>query len=100
MGAALSLARQGFSNITVWEQAPYLDEVGAGINIPPNLGRILTRWGVMGICKAEGVAIQTANVYGVSGQRPYASRTLPLTRPRGRDGRAHLGRQLLAAHAD
>lgn len=64
MGTALSLARQGFTNINVWEQAPYLDEVGAGINIPPNLGRILTRWGVMDICKAEGVAIQIANVHG------------------------------------
>ncbi|WOO85389.1 FAD-dependent monooxygenase OpS4 [Vanrija pseudolonga] len=63
MGTALSLARQGFTNINVWEQAPYLDEVGAGINIPPNLGRILTRWGVMDICKAEGVAIQVANVH-------------------------------------
>lgn len=64
MGSALSLARQGFSNITVWEQALYLDEVGAGINIPPNCGRILSRWGVMGICKAEGVAIERANVIG------------------------------------
>ncbi|GMK54952.1 hypothetical protein CspeluHIS016_0200080 [Cutaneotrichosporon spelunceum] len=62
MGSALSLARQGFTNITVWEQALYLDEVGAGINIPPNCGRILSRWGVMGICKAEGVAIERANV--------------------------------------
>lgn len=64
MGSALSLARQGFTDITVWEQAPYLEEVGAGINIPPNLSRILTRWGVMDICKAEGVTIERANVLG------------------------------------
>jgi salicylate hydroxylase len=64
MGSALALARQGFTDITVWEQALYLDEVGAGINIPPNLGRILSRWGVMDICKAEGIAIERANVLG------------------------------------
>jgi salicylate hydroxylase len=69
MGSALSLARQGFTNITVWEQALYLDEVGAGINIPPNCGRILSRWGVMGICKAEGVAIERANVIGEKRRR-------------------------------
>lgn len=92
MGSALSLARQGFTNITVWEQALYLEEVGAGINVPPNLGRILSRWGVMDICKAEGVAIERANVLGEC-SHVYAMLTLRL-----RDGRNHLVGGVLCTH--
>lgn len=62
MGSALSLAKQGFKDIHVWEAAPALGEVGAGINIPPNLARILDKWGVLKIAAAEGVNIDTANV--------------------------------------
>lgn len=64
MGTALACARQGFKNIHVWEAAPALGEVGAGINIPPNLARILDNWGVLGICAGEGVNISKANVLG------------------------------------
>lgn len=64
MGSALSLAKQGFTNVHVWEAAPALGEVGAGINIPPNLARILDNWGVLKIASAEGVNIDTANVLG------------------------------------
>ncbi|WOO78909.1 FAD-dependent monooxygenase OpS4 [Vanrija pseudolonga] len=62
MGTALALARQGFKDIHVWESAAQLGEVGAGINVPPNLARILSEWGVLDICQAEGVVIDTANV--------------------------------------
>ncbi|GFZ44438.1 hypothetical protein JCM24511_02160 [Saitozyma sp. JCM 24511] len=62
MGCALSLARQGFTNIHVWESATALGEVGAGINIVPNLARILERWGVLHIAQAEGVALDGASV--------------------------------------
>jgi salicylate hydroxylase len=33
-GAALACAKQGFKDIHVWEAAPAIGEVGAGINIP------------------------------------------------------------------
>lgn len=104
MGSALSLARQGFTNICVWEQALYLEEVGAGINVPPNLGRILSRWGVMKICQAEGIAIERANVLGKSPEGESASlpneacRWLAGADCRLRDGRNHLVGELLPAH--
>ena len=69
MGAALALARKGYTNIHVWEATPHLGEVGAGINIPPNLARILDDWGVLGIAGEEGVVIATANVLGEYRQR-------------------------------
>ncbi|EJT50186.1 hypothetical protein A1Q1_00653 [Trichosporon asahii var. asahii CBS 2479] len=62
MGTALALAQQGFKDIAVYEQAPALGEVGAGINIPPNLARVLDGWGVLDICNGEGVVIEKANV--------------------------------------
>jgi salicylate hydroxylase len=64
MGTALACAKQGFTNIHVWEAAPELGEVGAGINIPPNLARVLDGWGVLGVCAGEGVDITKANVLG------------------------------------
>jgi len=64
MGTALACARKGFTNIHVWESAPAIGEVGAGINIPPNLARVLDQWGVLNICAGEGVVITKANVLG------------------------------------
>lgn len=64
MGSAVSFAKQGFTNIHVWEAAPAIGEVGAGINIPPNLARVLDNWGVLDVCAGEGVDITTANVLG------------------------------------
>ncbi|KAI6429285.1 hypothetical protein MCOR22_010325 [Pyricularia oryzae] len=45
LATSIALARRGHS-VIVLEQAPKLDEVGAGIQIPPNSGRLLRRWGV------------------------------------------------------
>jgi 2-polyprenyl-6-methoxyphenol hydroxylase-like FAD-dependent oxidoreductase len=64
MGSALALARQGFTDIDVLESAPALGEVGAGINIPPNLARLLAAWGVLDIAQAEGVVITKTKVLG------------------------------------
>ncbi|TLD15423.1 uncharacterized protein PgNI_02143 [Pyricularia grisea] len=45
LATSIALARRGHS-VIVLEQAPKLGEVGAGIQIPPNSGRLLRRWGV------------------------------------------------------
>ncbi|KAK1763153.1 hypothetical protein QBC33DRAFT_459986 [Phialemonium atrogriseum] len=45
LAAAIALALRGHS-VTVLEQAPALEEVGAGIQIPSNTSRLLWRWGV------------------------------------------------------
>lgn len=66
MGSACALANRGFKNIHVWESARELGEVGAGINITPNLSRILDQWGVLHIAQAEAVALDGASVLGES----------------------------------
>lgn len=73
MGSALALAKQGYTNIHVWESAREIGEVGAGINITPNLSRILDGWGVLDIARAEAVALDGASV--LSKLSSYAIRT-------------------------
>ncbi|KAK2596586.1 hypothetical protein N8I77_013467 [Diaporthe amygdali] len=46
LATAIALRRTGH-DVTVFEQAPELMEVGAGIQVPPNSGKLLERWGVM-----------------------------------------------------
>jgi hypothetical protein len=45
LGAAIALARKGH-HVTVLEAAKELNEVGAGIQIPPNSSRILKSYGL------------------------------------------------------
>ncbi|KAL7266673.1 hypothetical protein RUND412_010773 [Rhizina undulata] len=45
LAAAIGIRRAGHL-VTVLEQAPALGEVGAGIQIPPNSARILSKWGM------------------------------------------------------
>ena len=68
MGCAVALARQGYTDIHVWESARQIGEVGAGINITPNLSRILDGWGVLDIARNEAVALKGASVMGNSSQ--------------------------------
>lgn len=62
MSAALTLVRRGFRQIHVWESAMSLGEVGAGINITPNMSRMLDRWGVLPIATADSTALSGASV--------------------------------------
>jgi salicylate hydroxylase len=45
LASAVALARRGHK-VTIFEQAPELGEVGAGIQIPSNSARLLLRWGL------------------------------------------------------
>lgn len=45
LATALALAKKGFKDITIYENAPNLGFVGAGIQLAPNFVRILTRLG-------------------------------------------------------
>jgi hypothetical protein len=45
LGTALSLAKKGFKNIYLFETASNLGFVGAGIQMAPNMVRILDRLG-------------------------------------------------------
>lgn len=45
LGTALALAKKGFKHIDVYETASNLGFVGAGIQLAPNMARILDRLG-------------------------------------------------------
>jgi len=45
LGCALALAKKGFKHIDVYENASNLGFVGAGIQLAPNMTRILDRLG-------------------------------------------------------
>lgn len=55
LATALSLAKAGHKNITIYETAPGLGFVGAGIQLAPNMARILDRLGCWDKIAAEGV---------------------------------------------
>lgn len=59
---ALALARQGFKNIQVYEFASNLGFVGAGIQLAPNMARILDRLGVWGKIEKEAVNILETSI--------------------------------------
>ncbi|WP_336276759.1 FAD-binding protein [Bartonella sp. CB178] len=54
LSSALALAHKGIAS-TVIEKRKQLDAVGAGIQLTPNVTRILARWGILGKLTAAGV---------------------------------------------
>ncbi|KAL4908944.1 hypothetical protein BDW74DRAFT_174172 [Aspergillus multicolor] len=61
MAAALTLGLRGH-NITILESAPKLMEVGAGIQVSPNMLRLFDRWGVSPLIHANDVALEHIHV--------------------------------------
>ncbi|RSL49442.1 hypothetical protein CEP53_009146 [Fusarium sp. AF-6] len=61
LGTALALAKRGFKHINVYEAASNLGFVGAGIQMAPNMGRILDRLGCW-----EGIEKESTCVAGSS----------------------------------
>ncbi|CAK3929533.1 related to salicylate hydroxylase [Lecanosticta acicola] len=60
LSAAIALARRGH-DVTVFEQAEKLAEVGAGIQVPPNSLRMLLEWGLAEFL--QGWTTEPHNVY-------------------------------------
>lgn len=54
LAAAFALAKAGH-RVHLLESAPAIGEVGAGIQVTPNLSRLLSRWGLRPILDAVGV---------------------------------------------
>ncbi|KAK4235318.1 hypothetical protein C8A03DRAFT_36840 [Achaetomium macrosporum] len=61
LGTALAFAKKGFKNIDVFETASNLGFVGAGIQLPPNVVRVLHRLGCW-----EEIFAEATNVKGTS----------------------------------
>ncbi|THU92725.1 putative monooxygenase [Dendrothele bispora CBS 962.96] len=62
LSCALSLAQQGCRNIEVFEIASNLGFVGAGIQLAPNMARVLDRLGVWKDIEAEAVELKWSGI--------------------------------------
>lgn len=60
MAAALALSRAGWQ-ASVYEQAPAFSEVGAGVQLGPNVTRVLREWGVLDALMAHASTPPTLN---------------------------------------
>ncbi|MDI9335063.1 MAG: FAD-dependent oxidoreductase [Cytophagales bacterium] len=75
LSAALALAKSGHE-VTVLEQAPELSEVGAGIQLGPNVMRILIDWGLGEPILDKGYEPADLVVRDVRDDRVLTARTL------------------------
>lgn len=62
LATSLALARHGFTKIDVYESASNLGFVGAGIQLAPNMARILDRLGVWKEIEAEAVDLKETSI--------------------------------------
>lgn len=62
LGCALALAKKGFKDITVYENASNLGFVGAGIQLAPNMNRILDRLGCWQEIYAEATNVKETSI--------------------------------------
>jgi salicylate hydroxylase len=67
LAAAIAMARGGV-RVTILEAATELGEVGAGIQIFPNISRYLIRWGVDEIIGDDLVEVDEVRTWGLQGQ--------------------------------
>lgn len=62
LATALALAEKGFTNVHVYEHAPGFGFVGAGIQLAPNMARILDRFGVWSKIKASATECKDTSI--------------------------------------
>lgn len=62
LATALALAKEGFTHIHVYETASDLGFVGAGIQLAPNMSRILDRLGVWEPIAKDATALEGASI--------------------------------------
>jgi salicylate hydroxylase len=91
LAAALSLSRAGFL-VDVFERATSLEQVGAGIQIPPNASSLLADLGVLH--RLEGKAMEPDCLRVRSG----ASGSQLMIMPLGREARLRWDHPMLVAH--
>ncbi|KAI1175350.1 FAD/NAD(P)-binding domain-containing protein [Nemania sp. FL0916] len=62
LACALAFAKKGFRRIDVYETASNLGFVGAGIQLAPNLARVLDRWGCWDKILAEATTVTSSSI--------------------------------------
>lgn len=65
LATALALAQKGFKDIHVYENASDLGFVGAGIQLAPNLVRILTRLGCWDEIEKTSTDVLETSIRGI-----------------------------------
>ncbi|KAL2810386.1 hypothetical protein BJX63DRAFT_402108 [Aspergillus granulosus] len=79
--SALALAEKGFKHIDVYESASDLGFVGAGIQLAPNMARVLDHLGVWKGIEAEAVNIEETSVRAGAGDTELAHVDLKYIEP-------------------
>lgn len=74
LGAAISIALEGHQ-VSVFESAPQLHQIGAGIQITPNGVRILRKWGIADGLASTAAAPKTLSIIRYDGQKVLAHRS-------------------------
>ncbi|KAL1861305.1 hypothetical protein Daus18300_008981 [Diaporthe australafricana] len=77
LGCALALAKKGFQDITVYENASNLGFVGAGIQLAPNMNRILDRLGCWQEIYAEATNVKETSIRQGSTDQELAHVEMP-----------------------
>ncbi|RWA10027.1 hypothetical protein EKO27_g5089 [Xylaria grammica] len=62
LACALAFAQKGFKKIDVYETASNLGFVGAGIQLAPNLARVLDRWGCWTKIHSEATTVTSSSI--------------------------------------
>lgn len=62
LACALALAKQGFTRIEVYESASNLGFVGAGIQLAPNMARVVDRLGCWAGVEKEAVDLKETSI--------------------------------------
>ncbi|KAL8638354.1 MAG: hypothetical protein Q9228_004489 [Teloschistes exilis] len=73
LGAAIAIALEGHK-VSVFESAPKLHQVGAGIQITPNGLRLLRRWGVAANLRSKAAIPETLSIIRYDGLKVLAFR--------------------------
>lgn len=78
LAASIALARAG-CDVTVLEAAAELGEIGAGIQMTPNVSRLLIRWGVSDIIGDDLVQCKNINMRRRDGKIVQRTELYPKT---------------------
>lgn len=77
-GLATAIAmRKAGARVTVLEAAPELGEIGAGIQMTPNVSRLLIKWGVSDVIGDNLVEFEELNMRRKDGTRIGYTRAVP-----------------------
>ncbi|KAI2624244.1 FAD/NAD(P)-binding domain-containing protein [Hypoxylon sp. NC1633] len=77
LACALAFAKKGFKQVDVYETASNLGFVGAGIQLAPNMARVLDRWGCWDGILAEATNITSSSIREGSTNRELVHVEMP-----------------------